>query len=47
MVRLSKESMLKLNAYQHKRKMEKNFLIQSHVRNEFKAMKEEERRALE
>jgi hypothetical protein len=27
--------------------MEKNFLIQSHVRNEYKAMKEEERRALE
>jgi hypothetical protein len=39
MVRFSKESRLQLNAYYHKKKMEKNFLIQRYVKKELEKEK--------
>eukprot|EP00347_Sterkiella_histriomuscorum_P002555 403367697 len=47
MVRASKESRLQLNAYYHKKKMEKNFLIQRYVKREKEDEKRYERQRLE
>ncbi|CDW91518.1 UNKNOWN [Stylonychia lemnae] len=47
MVRVSKESKLQLNAYYHKKKLEKNFLIQRYVKREREEAKRYERQRLD